>query len=288
MLHRLAQTPFIFFLFTLGLSLGASVVFASALYQMLPIDNLWMIAVIASLIITSMIFGVRKQISWPNETLTLTMSAAAPLIITIVVGVFIFGEPGAPLPPGADETLDDLSGRVAALENKVQGIEGDLRRIGLSVIQVQEIQETYVRAGQITVGDLTHLGLNQTQMQQVEALLQSQGFMTKHDFEAQATLAAEATKAATCYVQPIYRTINIRRTPEQPAEGEEDNILGVLSQRETVPALGHSGGIVNNTKWWLIELPDETHPDRKQGWVFSGVVKTINTDACENLPRYRR
>lgn len=284
MLQRLSQNPFLFFVITLGASLGASVIFAQALHALLPVEGMWIIAGITSLIVTIIIFSLRQQVSWPNETLTLLISASASLIITMVAGVIQFGTI-PPLPPGDQNEIVSLSTRVTHLEAKLKDVESDLQRIGLTVAQIQEIQATYVRNGHLTVADLIQMGLNQTQMQQVEALLSSKGFMTI----AQATeAAAQATKAAICYVQPLDSNVNVRKTPKVPGPGEEDNYLTLLSPREVVRVIGHNGGGINSTRWWLIELSSETDEIKQQGWVASFVVKEINLSACENLPQYAR
>ena len=284
MLQRLSQNPFLFFVITLGASLGASVIFAQALHALLPVKGMWIIAGITSLIVTIIIFSLRQQVSWPNETWTLLISASAPLIITMVAGVIQFGTIPPP-PPGKESEIDNLSTRVTHLEAKIKDVESDLQRIGLTVAQIQEIQVTYVRNGQLTVADLIQMGLNQTQMQQVEALLSSKGFMTL----AQATeAAAQATEAAICYVQPLDSNVNVRKTPKVPGPGEEDNYLTLLSPREVVRVIGHNGGGINSTRWWFIELSSETDEIKQQGWVASFVVKEINLSACENLPQYAR
>ena len=108
------------------------------------------------------------------------------------------------------------------------------------------------------------------------------------DVALKLTADAQATETATCYVQPIYRAVYVRFTPKEPEEGEENNYHSVLSQREIVRVIGHNGGNINNTRWWLLELPNEQEDSRKHGWVWSGVVKEINLSACDNLPQYIR
>jgi hypothetical protein len=279
---------FLFFVMTLGISLSASIIFASALHNILPIEGVlytW-IALVTAIIITVIVFMLRLFINWPNEWGALVISALVSLMITglALIGYY-FVQPFLNPPPTVTDVIE-LEERVKALETKMGEVEADLLRIGLTVQQIQFLQETYVRNGHLNVQDVAQLGLNQTQMLQVEALIVSRG-LSPIDPSVRATeqaVIAQATETAVCYVRPLYRAVNVRITPEE----RDDNFLTFLMQREQVRVIGHNGGTINTTRWWLIELPNETEERRKQGWIASSVVKEINLSACNTLPQYAR
>lgn len=293
----LAQHPVRFFVLTLGICLGASVAFASGLHEILPVKGLWLVAVLTSIFITFSIFFLRSKITWLDYALTtIIVSAVSCIIITLASFVILYFSSSNVVinPPGLSE-VEELSTRVAHLESQMRIIEGDLSRLGLSVAQIENIQETYVNNGTITVSDLIELGLNQTQVQQVEAILRANDLITMADLDSYATAVslketavAESTEAALCYIQPLFRAVNLRFSPKEPAEGEVSNFHSILSQREIVRVIGHNGGDINYTRWWLVELPSEQDPERRNAWVWSGVVEEINLTACDNLPQYIR
>jgi hypothetical protein len=292
MLRPLAQRPILFFFVVLGLSFIGSITLASALNDIFPSKLMFILAIGTSIIVTVGVFMLRSHDLFQGEGVTLGVSA-----VSSVVFVVLFFTLGPILNVNYSESssaVDELTLRVENLENQVKNIEIDLQKIGLTVAQIQSIQDTYVKNGNLTISDLTQLGLNQTQISQVEALLTTKGFITEVEINALATetaindtVNAQATETATCYIQPIHRTVNVRFTPHEPIAGEEDdNHHSFLSQRETVVAIAHNGGSINTTRWWLIEFPNEQEDKRKYAWVWSGVVKEQNLSICDSLPQY--
>lgn len=275
---------FFLFIITLGISLGASLATAAFLKELLPIDGVFYawIAVAAATIITMIFFGLRLVTNWPNQRDALIMSALSSLIITgVALTGYYFVQPILN-PPDDIADVTALEERIAALEIKMGEVETDLRGIGLRVEQIQTLQDAYVRnGGYLSVQDLAQAGLNQTQMQQVEALIITRGLAFP---TPQASVAAQAEPE--CYVQPLsmYNAVNVRTSPEQ----RDDNILTVLMQREQARVIGHNDGVINTTRWWLIELPNETRSAYREGWVASSVVTESDLTICNDLPRYAR
>lgn len=273
-----------FFIITIGVSLTTSVIFASALQNLLPIEGVlyvW-IAMATAVIVTMIIFAFRLFVAWPNEWGAVVVSALSSLIITgTALTGYYFVQPILN-PPDDIADVTALEERIAALETKMGEVETDLLRIGLRVEQIQTLQDAYVRnGGYLSVQDLAQAGLNQTQMQQVEALIITRGLAFP---TPQASVAAQAEPE--CYVQPLsmYNAVNVRTSPEQ----RDNNILTVLMQREQARVIGHNDGVINTTRWWLIELPNETRSAYREGWVASSVVTESDLTICNDLPRYAR
>ncbi len=283
-----------FFVMTMGISLGVTLTLAVGLKELLPIRGAFYAwaAVTIAVIVTIIVFLLRLFIDWLNEGGALILSALASLIFTAFafVGYYIV-EPLFTDPPTTPD-ITELEERITVLENKIDAIEDDLIGFGLTIQQIRNLQEMYVSTGYLDVNDVAQLGLNQTQLEQVRALIISEG-LTIPDASIVATeqaimvteqaIMAQATEAATCYARPTYRAVNVRITPEE----RDDNFLTFLLQREQVRVIGHSGGTINTTRWWYIELPNETEEDRKKGWVASNMVEEINLTACNTLPQYK-
>ncbi|MCA9959303.1 MAG: SH3 domain-containing protein [Anaerolineales bacterium] len=291
MLQRLSTNPILFFLLALALSLGAAIPFAATLQGLSTHTRI--IAIIAAITTSITMMILRTKINWQSDEKTLLLiNAFATLGLTFAASVgieFLSPESQNPLPDIADR-VNVMETRIANIESRLEIMEGKLEAAGLTEEQRQDIGNIILDSGEITLDDLSRLGLNQTQMEQVRAILSEAGFLTEGDIsnlltaEAnKATAAAVGTAAATCYIKPLdgYPRINIRRTPRQ----ETGNEIGLLSQGEQLPVIGHNGGTINNDLWWLVKLPNRDE-NNQYGWIFSGVVHEINPSACVELDQY--
>lgn len=158
------------------------------------------------------------------------------------------------------------------------------------------------RSGLATL--LAPVPLSNTQQTQIAAYVDEQGFMTQDDLRTlvpslglsdeqlekivptlAAMLSATGVPSPECYLQLLYDSIAVRRSPEDQGNY---NRLGYLKKPETqsIRAFYRSYGSINEDLWWMIEFqtPDGEVLD---GWVASFVVEEQDPVACLQLPHAR-
>jgi hypothetical protein len=154
---------------------------------------------------------------------------------------------------------------------------------GLTPTQLAQIQQFVTEKGYVSLSDLDHLNLTSEQKTVVTQLIVDLGFTTREDAAhiAQTEIAIVATQTAvarlsTCYITPELglSTVAVRKAPSV-----NEAFLGAFSQGQRLHVIGHSGGRMNQDRWWLVEFAGN-ESDNRYGWVSSAVVTEIDEEAC--------
>lgn len=157
---------------------------------------------------------------------------------------------------------------------------------GLTTQQATQIQQILDAKGYIALSDLGTLELSPSQQISVKKLLDNMGYATIDDVKtislnaAQTQIALVATQTAIakltqCYITPEigFANVAIRLSPS-----DKSDYVGAFSQGQKLYVIGHNGGRINQDRWWLVKIGDDS--DKQFGWVASWVVTEINEMEC--------
>jgi len=148
-----------------------------------------------------------------------------------------------------------------------------------------QIEQSLAQMGYVRRDDLPQLVNNIFDTRETEAvniLIPTQTETSLRIITTETAVAVYATQTfefTLCYITPLVENVNIRRNPRVPQEREESNIVGILSQGESVKVCGYNQSSTQtlNNKWWFVQ--DE---NRNEGWVHSSNVRVLN-DGCHFL-----
>lgn len=82
----------------------------------------------------------------------------------------------------------------------------------------------------------------------------------------------------SCLITPLnhYPSVAIRKSPIENA-----TYIDTLYQGRQMFVIGHNGGEVNRTRWWLVQVDDNVY-----GWINSSVVTEIDEVNCMRLKQF--
>jgi hypothetical protein len=120
------------------------------------------------------------------------------------------------------------------------------------------------------------------QRQEVLSLLNEGGFVTEQDVIAIIEAQAAKELSETCFIEPLadYSSVAVRQSPEVA----DDNFIRALYRGERIEVIGHNGGTIGGSRWWLVRYGPEESP--LFGWVSSSVVGEVNPTVCAGLTQY--
>jgi hypothetical protein len=163
-----------------------------------------------------------------------------------------------------------------------ESLRTSFEQMNLTEAQIAQLDTILTARGYVTQTDLTGLALTDVQRQEVLTLLNESGFVTEQ--EVIAIIEAQAAKelAETCFVQPLaeYSSVSIRQSPEVA----DNNFIRALYRGEQIKVIGHDGGEIGSSRWWLVQYGTEDAP--LFGWVSSSVVGEVNPTVCAALTQY--
>jgi hypothetical protein len=154
--------------------------------------------------------------------------------------------------------------------------------MNLSEAQIVQLDAILSGRGYVTATDLTGLALTNVQRQEVLSLLNESGFVTEQDVIAIIQAQEAQRLAGTCFIQAAaaYSSVAVRQSPEVA----DNNLIRGLYRGDQMKVIGHDGGTVDGSRWWLVQYGTEEAP--LYGWVSSSVVDEVNPDICNALTQY--
>lgn len=303
--NRLLSKPLAFFFLILGANFVPG--FAAATFgsdwivnepSAVAFTDRYMVTVVIVVSIVSAFYMTANRWSIARKRSITQWAAGAFMALAVTVILLgmqflasVFGNPAPPGPSPDATRLTVVETRVGEIESGIQRIEARLDEAGMSPEARDAVTEDIEAQGYVTLELLDGLGLPQNMRQDVIDILAGSGYLRAEDVEVKLTIAAiEAvaadvmTREATCFVTalPELRRVNIRSTPSL----EEDNWIGGLDETQQLEVVGHSGGTMNYSRWWLVAIPAKADQSEKRGWVHSSAVQEINEAACVSVPEF--
>jgi hypothetical protein len=163
-----------------------------------------------------------------------------------------------------------------------EALRTSFEEMNLSEAQIAQLDVILSGRGYVTATDLTGLSLTDVQRQEVATLLNESGFVTEQDVIAIIEAQEAKRLAETCFITPLaeYSSVSIRQSPEVA----DDNFIRGLYRGEQIEVIGHNGGTIGSSRWWLVQYGPEDSP--LFGWVSSSVVGEVNAAVCGALTQY--
>lgn len=222
-------------------------------------------ALILSVLTTGMGLALRRSAAEArNWAIGLAIVGALGITILAVFGALVIDE---------DQFADRAS---------FETLRTSFEEMNLSEAQIAQLDVILSGRRYVTATDLTGLSLTDAQRQEVVSLLGESGFVTEQDVIAIIDAQAAKRLTETCFITPLadYSSVSVRQSPEVA----DDNFIRGLYRGEQMEVIGHNGGTVDGSRWWLVAYGPEESPIF--GWVSSSVVGEVNPGVCSGLTQY--